>query len=79
MPGSPEGVRTGRLVGGDLDGVAVEIEEGRETIEMCPMVMFGEPASKVNQGVWVYQYASVEDGDEGPEAMFAFVERRESP
>lgn len=71
---------TGRLVGGDLDGVVVEIEQGRETIEMSPMVMFGGPASEVNQmrrSVWVYRYASVEDGDEGPEAMFELVERRE--
>jgi hypothetical protein len=73
-------VSTGRLVGGDLDGVVVEIEQGRETIEMSPMVMFGTPASEVNRmrrSVWVYRYASVEDGDEGPEAIFEFVEHRE--
>jgi hypothetical protein len=76
MAGASEPVSTGRLVGGDLDGVAVEIQAGQQIVEMSPMVMFGEPTQDAAPRVWVYRYARVEDGPDGPEAIFEFLEQR---
>jgi hypothetical protein len=78
MPGSPGNVLIARLVGGEMDGTRVEIEPGRETIEWGPpLVVFGGPAEQVEQlktKTWTYRYVRVEDGPEGPEAVFQLSE-----
>ncbi len=81
MAGVPPGVSLARLVGGALDGTAVEVEPGREIIEMSPMVTFGGPADELDRvrgSVWVYRYVRVDEGPDGPAAVFEFEERRET-
>lgn len=78
MAGSPEGVSTGRLVGGQLDGIELEIETGRETVELgAPfLALFGGPPEqleRIRRTRWEYRYARVEPGDEEPVAVFEFV------
>jgi hypothetical protein len=79
---SPEGVSEGRLVDGQLDGIELEIEPGRETVEMgAPfLVSFGGPPEqleRIRRTRWEYGYARVEQGDEGPVAVFEFVRKIE--
>jgi hypothetical protein len=77
---SREGVRTGRLVGGELDRIMVEIEPGQELVEMRPLITFGGPADRAQQlqeSVWLYRFAHVEDGPKGLESVFNFVERQD--
>lgn len=68
-------------MGGDLDGIVMEIEPGQETIEPFAMgVVLGgavERREQFEHSVWVYNYAHVEDGPEGPVGIFKFGERRE--
>jgi hypothetical protein len=78
VAGAPEGVTTGRLVGGQLDGIELEIEPGRETIDMgAPfLALSGSPpeaVERMRRTRWQYRYAHVERGDEGPVALFELV------
>jgi hypothetical protein len=82
VAGSPDGVTTGRLVGGQLDGIELEVEAGRETVEMgAPfLALFGGPPDaleRVRRTRWRYRYARVEPGEEGPVALFEFVDEIE--
>jgi hypothetical protein len=76
---SPGDVSTARLVGGDMDGVVVEIEVGAETLEFGPpLVVFGSaPAAPARDELppltYRYRFAGVEDSPEGPRALFAYV------
>jgi hypothetical protein len=78
MPGSPENVFTARLVGGEMDGIRLDIEPGRETIEWgSPLVVFGGPPEQIEHlktKTWTYHYVRVEDGPQGPEAIFQLSE-----
>jgi hypothetical protein len=78
VAGSPEGVTTGPVVGGQLDGIGVEIEPGREIVEMgAPfLALFGGPPGaleRLRRTRWQYRYAHVDPGEEGPVAIFEFV------
>jgi len=79
VAGSPEGVTAGRLLGGQLDGIVVEIEPGREVVVIgAPfLALFGGPREeleRLRQTRWEYRYARVEAaGADGREAVFEFV------
>src|SRR5436305_4438491 len=78
MAGSPEGVMTGRLVGGQLDGIELEIEPGRETVEMgAPfLALFDGPPDeleRLRRTRWQYRYERVEPVEQAPVAVFEFV------
>jgi hypothetical protein len=69
---------TGRLVGGQLDGIELEIEPGREMVEMgAPfLALFGGPPDvleRLRRTRWQYRYARVDPCEEGPVAVFEFV------
>ena len=69
---------TGRLVGGELDGIELEIESGREIVELgAPfLAMFGGPPEalgRLRRTRWQYRYARVEPGEGGPVAVFEFA------
>lgn len=61
-----------------MDGIRVEIEPGRETIEWGPpLVVFGGPPDRVQEfeeKQWTYRYVRVEDGPDGPEAVFELIQ-----
>lgn len=78
MAGAPEGVTTGRLVGGQLDGIELEIEPGRETIDMgapFPALFYSPPEAveRIRRTRWQYRYVRVEQGEERPVALFELV------
>lgn len=79
MAGSPEGVFTGRLVGGPLDGIEPEIEPGTEAVELgAPfLAVFGSPpehVERVKRSRWHYRYSHVEPRDGADRvAVFEFV------
>ena len=79
MAKPPEDLLTGRLSGGDLDGLVIEIEPGQEVIRMGPpMIAFGSPADRVEEmtsSVWEYRFATVDDTGDEPQAVFEFTER----
>jgi hypothetical protein len=77
VAGSPEDVLNARLVGGELDGMVVEIDAGVETLHLGPpMIAFGSPPEAVERlrgGEWEYRFVGLEDSEEGRQAVFELV------
>jgi hypothetical protein len=75
----PDDLCTGVLVGGDLDGLEVEIDPGQFVITLGPpLITFGaddEAAQDYRAARWEYRYVAVDRAGAEPRALFRFHRR----
>jgi hypothetical protein len=75
----PDGVLTGVLVGGDLNGLEVEIDPGQSVITLGPpLITFGaddEATRDYLTAQWEYRYVGINHDGAEPRAQFRFHRR----
>jgi hypothetical protein len=81
-------VLTARLIGGALDGTIFEVDAGVETLAFEPaMVLFGPGQDRRptdaerfrDTSPGTYRYAGVEETQDGPQALFEYIEGTQRP